>query len=189
MEKQKTYSSQKEIAEIWKLFRDSDRRIKETGQQIKAISKEADRRIKKLNELFTGQWGKLMEALVKGDLVSLLRERKINVEATLTNLKGEYDGEYAEFDIIAINGSEVVVVEVKTTLKLSYVDQFIRKLKRFKKWRPEYKNKKIYGAIAYLKSNQSSDDYAKKQKLFVIKATGSSASIINEKGFRPRIFS
>jgi len=167
---QKTYSSQKEIAEIWKLFR------------------ETDRKIKKLEELFTGQWGKLMESLVEGDLVKLLQKRNIKVEATLTSLKGEYNGEYAEFDIIAINGKEVVVVEVKTTLSLNYVNKFIKKLKQFTKWRPEYKGKKVYGAVAYLKANQSSDKYAEKQKLFVIKATGSSASITNPKNFKPKIF-
>jgi len=115
MAMQKTYSSQKEIAEIWKLFRETDREMRAT-----------DRKIKKLEELFTGQWGKLMESLVEGDLVKLLQKRNIKVEATLTSLKGEYNGEYAEFDIIAINGKEVVVVEVKTTLSLNYVNKFIK---------------------------------------------------------------
>ena len=39
--------------------------------------KETDRKIKKLNDLFTGQWGKLMESLVEGDLIKLLKERQI----------------------------------------------------------------------------------------------------------------
>ena len=132
-------SSQKEIAEIWKLFRETDRTIKnmsketdrrmqetdrrmqetdrrmqetdrrmqETDRRMQETDrqmKETDHRIKKLNDLFTGQWGKLMESLVEGDLVKLLKERQIKVEATLTSLKGEYDGEYAEFDIVAVNG-------------------------------------------------------------------------------------
>ena len=185
MSVQKTYSSEKEIAEIWKLFRETDRKMQETAQQMK----ETDSRIKRLDDLFTGQWGKLMESLVEGDLIKLLQERNIKVDATLTSLKGEYDGEYAEFDIIAVNGEEVVVVEVKTTLNLNHVNQFIDKLKKFKRWRPEYRDKKIYGAIAYLKANQGSARYAEKQKLFVIKATGSSASITNAKNFKPKAFS
>ena len=66
---------------------------------------------------------------------------------------------------------------------------FIGKLKKFKKWRPEYKDKKVYGAVAYLKANGSSDIYAEKQKLFVIKAAGSSSSITNAKNFKPKVFS
>ena len=189
---QKTYSSEKEIAEIWKLFRETDRKMQETREHMKAMSAEADqrdRRMKELNELFIGQWGKLMESLVEGDLVKLLQERQIPVEATLTNLTGRYKGKETEFDIIAVNGEEIVVVEVKTTLNRSDVKSFIRKLEEFKNWRPEYKDKKVYGAVAYLKVKGGSKSYAEEQKLFVIRAVGSSASITNAKDFKPRSFS
>ena len=51
-----------------------------------------------------------------------------------------------------------------------------------------YSSQKVYGAVAYLRANQSTGDYAKK-KLFVIKADGSSASITNARHFKPREFS
>ena len=159
--------------------------MKETDRQMK----ENDLRLKELRELFTGQWGKLMETLVEGDLIKLLKEKEIAVEQTSQNLKGEWEGKKWEIDILAINGREVVVVEVKTTLTLSYVKNFIQKiLKNFTILNPLYKGKTIYGAIAYLKANQGSHTYAEKQGLFVIRATGSSASIINKKGFRPKRF-
>ncbi len=207
---QKTYSSEKEIAEIWKLFRETDRKMqktdrkieetskqmKETDRYIKSMSAETDKmmrktdqRIKELNELFTGQWGKLMESLVEGDLIKLLKERQIPVEATLTNLAGRYNGEETEFDIIAVNGAEIVVVEVKTTLSLRDVKRFVGKLENFKKWRPEYRDKKVYGAVAYLKARGDSKGYAEEQRLFVIRAVGGSASIVNSKDFKPRSFS
>ncbi len=189
---QKTYSSEKEIAEIWKLFRKTDQKIQETSEQMKETDRkmqETDRRIKELNELFTGQWGKLMESLVEGDLIRLLQERRIPVEATLTNLAGRYNGEETEFDIIAVNGAEIVVVEVKTTLSLRDVKRFVGKLENFKKWRPEYRDKKVYGAVAYLKARGDSKGYAEEQRLFVIRAVGGSASIVNSKDFKPRSFS
>ena len=114
-----------------------------------------------------------MESLVKGDLIKLLKERGIKVKSALTNLESEYDGKYTEFDIIAVNGEEVVVVEVKTTLTVSHVNEFIKKLEKFKKWRPEYGDRKVYGAVAYLKADASSNVYADKKKLFVIKALAS----------------
>ena len=43
---------------------------------------ETDRRLRKLDELFNGQWGKLMEALVEGDLIELLNQRGIQVGNT-----------------------------------------------------------------------------------------------------------
>ena len=176
---QKTYSSQKEIAEIWKLFRETDRAIKnmsketdrkmqETDRRMQETArqmKETDRRIKKLNDLFTGQWGKLMESLVEGDLIKLLKERQIKVEATLTSLKGEYDGKYAEFDIVAVNGEEIVVVEVKTTLTISHINDFTKKLKKFTKWRPEYSGKKSLWSYCLFKSESKLKQICRKTKI------------------------
>ena len=169
---------------------ETDRQIKKTDLQLKEQAIITDRRLKKLDELFSGQWGKLMEALVEGDLIKLLKDKKIEVERTLQNIKGEREGEKWEIDILAINGKEVVVVEVKTTLTVKHVDHFIEKvLKDFTNLNPEYKSKKIYGAVAYLKADQNSDSYAQKGGLFVIRATGSSASITNKQEFIPKDFS
>ena len=45
----------------------------------------------------------------------------------------------------------------------------------------------MYGAVAYLRAD-GSDVYAERQGLFVVRATGSSASITNGDGFTPRTF-
>ena len=190
MARQQTQKTHEEhIAEIWKMFERSQQEFEKSKQEADRRFKETDKRLKKLDELFTGQWGKLIESLVEGDLVRLLNQKGIKVEATTTHLEGEYKGQRGEIDIIAINGQEVVVVEVKTTLRTADVDHFIKQLKIFKNWRTEYKDKTVYGAVAYLKKNDGADIYAEKQGLFVIKATGSSASITNKKSFKPKAFS
>ena len=53
---------------------------------------------------------------------------------------------------------------------------------------PEYASRRIYGAVAYLKAYQESDVRAERLGLFVIRATGSSASITNRDEFTPRTF-
>ena len=111
--------------------------------------KKTDRKIKDLHDLFTGQWGKLMEELVTGDFVRLLKDRNIEVETIARNM--EIKGK-AEFDIIATNGDCIVVCEVKTTLTMRDVESFLNKLEKLSDWRPEYKKKKVFGAIAFLKS-------------------------------------
>ncbi|MEA3642456.1 MAG: hypothetical protein VBE63_21295 [Lamprobacter sp.] len=74
-----------------------------------------------------------MESLVEGDLVNLLRARGIAITDTSTRLKGQRaDGGNYEFDILAHNGEELVVVEVKTTLRPKDVKAFLRKLDQFK---------------------------------------------------------
>ena len=175
----KTAEAQQKTEEVWQ----------QTRKEIEKDNKRFNWEMKKLNDLFTTQWGRLIEVLVDGDLVKLLREKKIEVERTLQNIKRERDRERWEVDILAINGDEVVVVEVKTKLTVGDVDHFIdKRLKSFVRVCPEYKGKKIYGAVAYLKADQSSDIYAERQGLFAIRAVGSSAGIVNQEGFKPQIF-
>lgn len=168
----------------------------ETRASIKELSAENNQQIKKIHrglnktqQLFETQWGKLMESLVEGELIKLLNEKGIDVDSSSSRMQGEYKGQSWEFDIIAANGKEVVVVEVKTTLKVKDTQYFLNKLKSFTTWKSEYKGKTIYGAIAYLRSDEHSTKHAEKQGLFVIRATGNSASIINKKSFKPKAFS
>ena len=157
-------------------------------KEIREQMKDTDRRLKKTDELFNTQWGKLMESLVEGDLVPLLQKRNIPVTHTLTGLKGRHNGEHVEYDILAENGEEVVVVEVKTTLRPEDVTHFLQQLGKFTTYRPLYKARKIHGAVAFLKADKSVQVHAERQGLFVIRATGSSASIVNDDEFVPRVF-
>jgi len=168
----------REMAELRESRRETDRQMKET-----------DRRLKKAEDLFTTQWGRLMESLVRGDLVALLNERGIEVERTLQRVESRRGGRHFEVDLLAVNGREVVVVEVKTTLRSEGVTKFLSKLSEFLDWCAEYRGRRILGAVAYLDGAESVTKYAERSGLFVIRATGNSASILNEPGFKPRAFS
>ena len=176
-------------------LKETDRQLKETDRQLKEMAKETDRQLKETNRQlrktdarFNSQWGKLIESLVEGDLVKLFNQKKIAVQRTLKNARYWWEDKEYEFDIIAVNGEEVVVVEVKTTLRPNYVDHFIEKLENFKEAFPEYSNKVIYGAVAFIKADASSDKYSESKGLFVIRAVGSSSSIMNSKDFTPEKF-
>ena len=177
--------------EIWAILReisDSQRETERQTQETRRQMRETDRRLRKTEELFNSQWGKLIEALVKGDLIALLNRRSIKVHHTMTNLERNFGGRRWEIDILAVNSDEVVAVEVKTTLKVRDVDHFLNTLRNLKELMREYAGHVAYGAVAYLKADESSDKYAERQGLFVIRATGSSASITNSQDFRPRRF-
>ncbi len=172
-----------ESKETDRRFQETDLKFQETARQFKAT----DRRLNKLENLFTSQWGRLMESLVEGDLVPLLQARGIAVGDTTTRLKGQIKGggNY-EFDILAHNGDEMVVVEVKTTLRPQDVNRFTDKLRQMKQWLPRYANQTIYGAMAWLQADAGAEEMAKNQGLWSIRATGSSAAIVNEADFQPR---
>lgn len=169
------------ITESFRELRESQR---ETAEQMQ----ETDRRLKKAEDLFTTQWGKLMQSLVRGALVRLLDGRGIGVRSLAHQTLARRGGESYEVDILAVNGEEIVVVEVKTTLRPEDVRRFRSKLGRFKEWWSEYRDRKVYGAMAFLQAADGVALHAERQGFFVIRATGDSASIVNAEDFEPRVF-
>jgi hypothetical protein len=191
------------IAALRECQRQTDRQLKQTFEQLRrrfaatdaqlkrrsaatdAELKQTDRQLRRLETLFTGQWGKLVESLVEGNLVELLRARGIQVEATFTRAKRLLKGRETEIDIIAQNGTELVAVEVKSTLAPEDVVRFVAKLRTFRRAFPEFRDKTLYGAVAYLRVDGDADRSAYRLGLFVIRATGNSAVITNDAEFRP----
>ena len=173
-------------------FQETDRllteKFQETDRLLTEKFQETDKKLNKLEQLFTSQWGKLVESLVEGDVIKILNERGIEVTDTLRRRTGRRDGIDYEFDIIAINGTDIVIIEVKTTLRPGDVRDFLKKLKQAKNWMPEYSDKNIYGAMAFISEDAGTAAMAEKKGLFVIRATGDSASIINQENFQPKIW-
>ncbi len=174
-----------EIEEIRAIQRETVEEMKETDRRMK----ETDKQIKKTEALFNTQWGRLMESLVEGDLLSILQQKGIDVSQTYRNVEKRGYGDDYEYDIIAANGQEVVVVEVKTTLRVKDVQDFLISLRKFTTRMPQHRRNTIYGAVAWLRAQDEAAAYAEKQGLFVIRATGSSASIVNREDFKPQVFS
>nr|VFK72764.1 MAG: hypothetical protein BECKUNK1418H_GA0071006_11379 [Candidatus Kentron sp. UNK] len=172
-------------------MRETDRLIKETSEQMRETDRkmqETDRRLKKAEDLFTTQWGRLMESLVSGSLIRIFNEQGISVDDTSSRVKGNHAGRSYEFDIIVHNGKEIIIVEVKTTLRPDDVREFLDKLDSAKTWMPRYKDNVIYGAMAWLQANAGADRMVANRKLFSIQAVGDSARLANDSDFKPRAF-
>ncbi|MBM2815359.1 MAG: hypothetical protein HW421_2121 [Ignavibacteria bacterium] len=174
---------------VWLMFQETKEMFHETDKKFQDTDKkfqDTDKKLKKLEYLFTSQWGKLVESLVEGDLINLLNQRGIAVNLTTQRLKAYYDDRQFEFDIIAENGDEIVVIEVKTTLRPDDIKDFVEELQQFKQIFPKYKNNIIFGAVAYLTADSGSARMASRRGLFTIRATGNSATITNSKNFKPK---
>ncbi len=174
-------------------MKESDLRMEKANAETRRQIAETNKSLKKAKDLFETKWGCLVESLVAGKLLQLLNERGIEVGRISQRAECSYkreDGQIQqkEFDIIAVNGDEVVAVEVKTTLTPGKVSYFVESLHDFRKYFKEYANKSIYGAVAYLRSDSKAHVFAQRQGLFVIRATGDSASLINTKDFKPKAF-
>ena len=199
-EREKDYKEIKEgFKEVRELFKETDRRSKETDRRSKETDrrsketdrqlKETDKQIKELSRLFTGQWGKLIEALVEPGVKKLFVDRNIGVRETHRRVESVRNGSKMEVDLLLINDQDIVVIEVKTTLQVDDVREFVVDLQNFLEFFPRYKSYNIYGAIAALQMEEGADRFAYKQGLFVLKAGKENmVEMLNDLKFKPKNF-
>ncbi len=188
-------------------FQETDRRFQETNEQLAKQSKETDRRFQETDErmakewkktdkkmrevmgLFTSQWGKMMEALVKPDALRLFQERGIQVNYCMRRVEARVGGRNMELDLLLENGQEVIVLEVKTTLKIDDIKEFMaEELGEFLTFFPRYRSYKVYGGVAALDVDEGVDKYAYRNGLFVLMVGGGVVQIKNDDKFRPKNF-
>jgi len=179
--------------DIFRMFDETRRifneEIKEAFAETDRQSKETDKKIKELADLFTGQWGKLIEALVKPSSLRLFQERGVKVTETYQRIESYRNGSQMEVDIFLSNNEEAVVIEVKTTLRVEDVKDFLEKLSQFTLFFPRYKDMKIYGAVAGIQIEEGADKFAYRQGLFVLTGSGEGMiRILNDAKFRPKNF-
>ena len=156
-------------------------------EEIRKSRIEFDKKMNKMRGIWSNAWGDFVESLVSGSLVKMLQEWIPSINMIMKNIECHRNGRDCEIDIIAVNSDSLVATEVKSTLSVKDVNDFLEKLRNFTLFFPQFKNYKIYGAVAYLKVTQGAEKFAMNQGLFVIRATGDSGEILNKKDtFKPQ---
>ncbi len=181
----------KKFRETDRKFLETDRSFKETDKKFQETDKkfkESEKMISALREEYKDRWGELVESLISGNLMRILKARNFSVKKVsprVRNYKGEPN---YELDLVASNGEEVVVVEVKSSLNVEAVKHFISQLQLVRNHSRRFRKQRMIGAIAYLKDHCEAATMAINRGLLVIRATGDSAAIMNDADFEPTRF-
>lgn len=182
------------IDDIYALFRTSqeelrisreeyDRRAAKNDRSMDELKKSVAETTRAVNAL-TSRWGRFVEELVEPAVVRLFRERGIDVKEKHPRASVKRQGIAMEIDILVVDTTDVVLVECKSRLSTDDVNEFIEKLQKFKLAFPAYKNYQAYGAVAGIEINEGVDRYAYQKGLFVIRPSGDTVEIINDKKFK-----
>jgi len=182
-----------QIKELRESQAKTDEQIARTHEEIRELKKfldEVGRRLDKVGEQLGDLGivqGEVAEDLFYRNLKSLFKKRDMLFREVKRNVRRKGKGEY---DIVASNGKEVLVIEVKNKLTRRLVDEFIRrKLPRFKELFPEYKDKMLLGGVGALVVKEDVGRYAEKAGLFVLTQTDEGgAALVNKDRFRPKVF-
>lgn len=163
-------AEKKERDAKWEQERDEFRK------RMDKISADTNRAIKDMKNVFTTQWGRLVEALCKPAALKLFKDLGIgihNIYKEGESIKSTVDGEdKMEVDVLLENCDVVVAVEVKTTCSVEDVQYFIQQMKRFKYFFPRFGERTVYAAMAAINYKGKSADYARKHGLFTLKMSG-----------------
>lgn len=207
-------TTEEAIAEIWQLFKETDARFKATDARLDQRFAETDARLdqrfaettaeiakataenaktsanlRRLEGLFGNQWGRLIEALVQPGVLQLFQARGHQVQRLFQRSKARLNGAMMEIDLILEDETEIVVGEVKTTLSVEAIDDFLVDLADFTRFFPRYHTYHIYGVVAALDTPQDVVRYAYRRGLYVVNVTGAElVQILNDDSFRPRDF-
>jgi hypothetical protein len=190
------------IEDIYNLFRASqaefDRRLAAQEQKEAEAKAERDRTMAELKrtvertsravDSLTSRWGRFVEELVEPSVLELFQAKGIDVKEIYPRARVKRQGIAMEIDILAVDETDLVLVECKSRLSKDDVDEFLEKLSRFKEAFPHYKNYQAYGAVAGIEINEGIDRYAYRQGLFVIKPAGNTVKIVNNDNFQPKIW-
>lgn len=96
------------------------------------------------------------------------------------------DGDTLEIDVLVVNLGQVVMVEVKASLRVDDVKEFLEDLHRFRDFFPEYTDHELHGALAGMRIEEGADRFAYRQGLFVLAQSGDSMRILNDAAFQPK---
>jgi hypothetical protein len=187
--------SQKETA---RRFQETDHQFQETARRFQEGERrfqETERLIKEQNEHLNKELGKLgnrlgefVEYQVRPAAVRLFRERGIDVREISSDISVQTPEEGIEIDVLVVNGSEAIAIEVKSKLSQEDVDEHLQRLAKFKRLLPRYQPLNILGAVAAMVTPTEVARYAYRKGLFVITQSGKDLVILNDDKFQPKIW-
>ena len=175
------------IKEILKIQRETAISMKETDRRMKEMQKE----IWWIGNSQEEVWIDLFRRNMKW----ILRKKWIYVDDVSTRFSSSVkleDGTMLkwEYDLMWINGKDIVVVEVKNKLKTDHIKKFLEvQLPRFKTLFPSYKDYNLYGWVGSLVVWEDQEKQAEKAGLFVFTQwEDGNAMLMNSDNFRGKVF-
>ena len=186
--------SRKEFEE--RLAREALEREKSRKEFEERLAREAEEREKSKKELdkqiggLTGTWGKFVEELTAPNSVELFKKRGIEITTMAQRIERKRDGKpYYQIDLLLYNETSVIVVEVKSVLKVADVDEHLERLEKIQEVPPKVFNlrgKTLLGAVAGIIIEEDADKYAYRKGLYVLRQKGNIVEIANDENFEPR---
>ncbi len=165
-------AERKERDERWAAELEKDRA--EFKERMDKISEDTNKAIKDMKNVFTTQWGRLVEALSKPAALALFKKEGIEIDRVFEDVrKIKKDGQdVMEIDVALCDTTTAVIVEVKSHCDNHDINHFLSQMEHCKEWYPDFADKKLLVAVAAISYAPGTEAYAQRLGLYVLKLTG-----------------
>ena len=144
----------------------------EKWEKIDLWMKESNRRL----ESFGFVQGEIAEDLFIRTVKDAMRRQNILIDKVHPYLESEGAGEY---DIVAVNRTDVFVFEIKNKLRVNHLEKFRKvQLPRFKDIFPQYADHTLYGGVGALVVKKQLEEQARSLGLYVLTQGGDGNSVL-----------
>jgi hypothetical protein len=188
----------RELKEIARLHerkrRDVERELEESRKQFEEYRRteaEANRELRKQIGGLGNKFGDFAEGMAIPSLIEILAKR-FGTEQIIETRRMRKGADEIELDLIgAVNGEKktVVAAEVKSVLTQRELEKFVRNLRRFFEFFPQFKGYHLYGIVAAVESSKEMDNAALAQGVALARMHGDIFRLQGGSEFQPRDFS
>jgi hypothetical protein len=168
---------------------ESERRQAEARAESERRQQETDRRLERMNKQYGdlgNRLGEFVEGMVRPGLVRMFRGFGLDVRETQRDVDAARDGVAVQIDLLVVNETDMVAVEVKSKLTIERVDEHLERMAKFKRAFPRYRENRVLAAVAAMVIPEEVARYAEASGLFVIGQAGDDAVLLNAAEFQPR---
>ncbi len=165
-------------------FQEIKERFAETERLLKEQSRKTDEQIGKLGN----RLGEFVEWQIRPAAVRLFKERGIEVHDFYPEISIERGDEGLEIDLLVVNETDAILIEVKSKLTQKDVDEHIERLGKFKGFMPRFADLRALGAVGGMVVPKEVARYAYRKGFFVLAQSGENIVILNDEKFKPRVW-
>ncbi|QQE66910.1 DUF3782 domain-containing protein [Leptolyngbya sp. BL0902] len=174
--------TKRQAQETERRFQETERRFQETERLLRQQNQQFNEQLGKLGN----RLGEFVEWQVRPAVVRLFQERGIAVHEFHDGIAVQRGDEGIEIDLLVVNTTEAVLVEVKSKLTQTDVDEHLERLSKFKRLMPRYGDVQAMGAVAGMVVPDEVARYAYRKGLFVMAQSGDGVVILNDDRFQPQ---
>jgi len=169
---QPTYPRGLDFEQVWAALMENREQQKENAQQLKEIGKRFGD--------FTNRFGEVVEYMVAPNLQDKFLEMGLDFQEASTNHKVRDKNKNISFeiDIFLQNGDVAMLVEIKTKLTISDINEHIKRLEKMRAYADLRGDKRNFlGAVAGVIVQSDAREFALNNGFYLIEPSGETFNI------------